>query len=963
MATSNEVPSFSRASTLLNGKGSADPFKTALTKFRSRLSGQQLQEFEYATYESLCHDVIRIQHEQENGKMMMNLSRLQGCLEGLEQFGKVIEVFLNVSWTVAFIWGPIKFLLLTASTFADSFDTLLDAYEQIGECLPMLSEYEGLFSQNPHMLHALELMYVDILEFHQHAMRFFTGKVWKRFFRSVWKDFGTKFNGILKSLSRHKQLIETRAQLIHFRQYQEDIESMKMKLDDMVTEERNKKTKSVKEWIGAGSQTKLDHEKFCAVRSEYPTTGRWILKNEYINNWIEADVPATPLVWMNGIPGAGKTILASVIVEACKQRQSHLTSYFYCNYDGSGKSAIGVYKGILDQLLDQYPDLMPHCHTRQASSGEPVLSSPNTARKLLEDFCLTIPKQYIIIDGLDECEQSERKQILELFVQLVTQSEADEPGKLRVLFVSQDYVDIKRALHNSMNAKVTPRTISLSSMDNERDIRVYVNDLTTQIAQKHGLDGDQVDYLRDLTISRAQGMFLYAKLVMPNLLKQPTREQLLDEIQLTRFPNGLEEAYERIVSQIKKSSSREEWTVAKKLLGWMVCAKRPLTWKEMQVALSIDFESQTIEYDDRRLRVHIQDICGSLVQLTGDRVHLVHSTAKMYITRCTKDIDEPSVECELAALCLQYLTFQCFGDEKDMDKATLRSIALQGHLAFQDYAVAKWFHHVNAFIHTGKVMLNQGSDVLARLDEISIALDDFIMKYEDEEWFGDILPQCVEKCKVFEDQAFSDNLVAVASHIFRFQEKGFEARHVVSIKSLSKALDRNRRLLEELGSKLEKDEHDRKVENPELKILCQFYDIGKRFKCPKITCLYFSEGFKDSKSRNRHVNIHDRPFQCTAPDCLATECGFSNDKDLEKHIRAFHPELSDLANRFNSATPSTAKRNWPCTMCGKSFTRNFHLQSHLKSHRGERPHACPECGRAFTRKHDCQRHQKLHDRR
>jgi hypothetical protein len=64
------------------------------------------------------------------------------------------------------------------------------------------------------------------------------------------------------------------------------------------------------------------------------------------------------------------------------------------------------------------------------------------------------------------------------------------------------------------------------------------------------------------------------------------------------------------------------------MFGSIVCAKRQLTWKEVQVALSIDIEHQTIEYDDRHLRIHIQDICGSLVLMSGDRVTLVHSTAK-----------------------------------------------------------------------------------------------------------------------------------------------------------------------------------------------------------------------------------------------------------------------------------------------------------------------------------------------
>jgi hypothetical protein len=67
-------------------------------------------------------------------------------------------------------------LYQTASTFADSFEILLDAYEQIGERLPLLSEYESLFHTSPHMINALELMYIDILDFHQQAMKFFSGK-------------------------------------------------------------------------------------------------------------------------------------------------------------------------------------------------------------------------------------------------------------------------------------------------------------------------------------------------------------------------------------------------------------------------------------------------------------------------------------------------------------------------------------------------------------------------------------------------------------------------------------------------------------------------------------------------------------------------------------------------------------------------------------------------------------------
>lgn len=81
---------------------------------------------------------------------------------------------------------------------------------------------------------------------------------------------------------------------------------------------------------------------------------------------------------------------------------------------------------------------------------------------------------------------------------------------------------------------------------------------------------------------------------------------------------------------MKRNTNADEWKMAQKILGWMVCAKRPLKWHEIQGAVSMDLEERTIDFDERKLRVHIQDLCGSLVLiLPGDRVELVHSTAKM----------------------------------------------------------------------------------------------------------------------------------------------------------------------------------------------------------------------------------------------------------------------------------------------------------------------------------------------
>ena len=61
----------------------------------------------------------------------------------------------------------------TASTWTESFNILLDAYEQIGESIPQFEQYRALFGRSSDMQKVLGLVYTDILEFHRRALKFF----------------------------------------------------------------------------------------------------------------------------------------------------------------------------------------------------------------------------------------------------------------------------------------------------------------------------------------------------------------------------------------------------------------------------------------------------------------------------------------------------------------------------------------------------------------------------------------------------------------------------------------------------------------------------------------------------------------------------------------------------------------------------------------------------------------------
>jgi hypothetical protein len=166
----------------------------------------------------------------------------------------------------------------------------------------------------------LAMIYEDILEFHQSALRVLKRPgmypklcfidfpshliAWKQLFRSAWKDFKTKFQHILNNLSRHKALLESRANLIQIKEAEVARAFAKDKFDDIEDAQRKSRHLEVMNWLQA-VETILDHEAAINVCREYPSSGRWLLRDSKIKTWMDPSKYLISSLWMNGMPGAG----------------------------------------------------------------------------------------------------------------------------------------------------------------------------------------------------------------------------------------------------------------------------------------------------------------------------------------------------------------------------------------------------------------------------------------------------------------------------------------------------------------------------------------------------------------------------------------------------------------------------------------------------------------------------------
>ncbi len=60
-----------------------------------------------------------------------------------------------------------------ASNFSEALNSVLKAYQEIGDEIPLLLGFQEFFSSNKHMRAVLVMMYEDVLDFHKEALRCF----------------------------------------------------------------------------------------------------------------------------------------------------------------------------------------------------------------------------------------------------------------------------------------------------------------------------------------------------------------------------------------------------------------------------------------------------------------------------------------------------------------------------------------------------------------------------------------------------------------------------------------------------------------------------------------------------------------------------------------------------------------------------------------------------------------------
>ncbi|KAK6507970.1 hypothetical protein TWF481_006390 [Arthrobotrys musiformis] len=472
----------------------------------------------------------------------------------------------------------------------------------------------------------------------------------------------TEVPGVLSSIERNVNEMRTNVQ-----DTSDDVKSIARKM----------KSEKIDRWLSAPDPSTNYHK---GLERRHEGSGTWFLKSKQFDEWRTSQ--KSSLLWLHGIPGCGKTILSSTIIERLESDPAcQPLLYFYFDFTDTGKQTLeNMLRVLISQLHHKLRDPSVQLESLYSSCADG--RQQPTCRSLCETLSRMVEQAkevWIILDALDECRTrggSSTEGLLPWMSGILNSKQ-----NIHLLTTSRLENDIKSEIENftrigSTEANHTawppdhiiPIQSSLISDDINAYIRMRVRQEESGLKRWRSHPEIQSE-IEACLIGKANGMFRWAACqldALKNCLEYRSLQKTLQSL-----PATLDETYARILRGIPQEHKQS----AMRILQFLTYSARPLAIEEAIDAIAVDTEGD--EYFNPKYRMPDRDeilcYCSSLVVAvsvekdwrigggTYTELQLAHFSVKEYLTsdRLDNDINRHFQEIvakgSIATVCLAYL--------------------------------------------------------------------------------------------------------------------------------------------------------------------------------------------------------------------------------------------------------------------------------------------------------------------
>jgi hypothetical protein len=291
-----------------------------------------------------------------------------------------------------------------------------------------------------------------------------------------------------------------------------------------------------------------------------------------------------------------------------------------------------MYRSLLVQLLERNRELQPVVSDSRQIAGDGLLSL-HTLSSLLSAAVMKLQSHrlYCFIDALDECQDSDMKQMVTFFWKICEEA-AKEGRRVSVCFASRHYPSFDIP---------TEFKLVLEDLDEHRnDLSKYVKSQKFTSGSSNKLKNIP-DQVQNTILDKANGIFLWVVLVVEILKKEYLRGNAHTVKQkLEQIPEDLTNLFRSIVTR-----DREDVHELLLCLRWILYSRRPLALREFYFAMLAGTDTKDLEWRcyfaefseedaDDMILDYLRSCSKGLAELTkgkNGRVQFIHESVRDFL--------------------------------------------------------------------------------------------------------------------------------------------------------------------------------------------------------------------------------------------------------------------------------------------------------------------------------------------
>ncbi|KAJ5964750.1 uncharacterized protein N7479_004626 [Penicillium vulpinum] len=458
---------------------------------------------------------------------------------------------------------------------------------------------------------------------------------------------------------------------------------IKRGVEKLVQHQEEEARQEVLDWLSPSNYATQQSD-YIARREE--GTGQWFLDSPEFKNWISG---SKQMLFCPGIPGGGKTILASVVIDELYDRfrsgGEAAIAYLYCNYNRhDDESAIALLSNLLKQLAQSQPSLPSSVQEmydeHMAKRTRPSMGELSKTIIQMLSKTSEFPKVYIVIDSLDECRMYDgsRTKLLDAMFEL------QDACNINILATSRFIPGITERFEKRPTLE-----IRASTGDVKRYLRGNLAMLPAFVLRNPEL---QTEISTEIAMA-VDGMFLLAQLYLNSLVGKKSPKAIRLALKgmsssTKQYDSAYNDAMRRIQGQIS-----DQTEMAMQVLAWITCAKRPLTTVELQTALAVEIDESDFDEDNLPDLIDMVSVCAGLVTIDeqSNVIRLVHYTTQEFFQR-NQSTWFPKANYDIGSICVAYLSFDTFKTGSCQTEEDF--VSRLADYPFGNYAATFWGNHI-----------------------------------------------------------------------------------------------------------------------------------------------------------------------------------------------------------------------------------------------------------------------------